>query len=128
MFELLAAHDESGVLRAVAESGLQLIMDADVDGVMGAGRHERAEGRVTHRNGCCDRALDTRLGALNLGAPRLRQGLRVPGFLEPRRTSETGPLPRALVFEPTADKARSSRRGSAAPPPAASMSGFKPWA
>ena len=30
----------------------------------------------------------TRLGALNLRVPKLRQGSYFPGFLEPRRTSE----------------------------------------
>jgi putative transposase len=32
--------------------------------------------------------LKTRLGALNLRVPKLRQGSYFPGFLEPRRTSE----------------------------------------
>jgi len=32
--------------------------------------------------------LKTRLGALNLRVPKLRQGSCFPGFLEPRRTSE----------------------------------------
>ena len=86
--ELLQKHDEGDFLRAVAESVLQLIMEADVDGVIGAGRHERSDGRVTYRNGYRDRALDTRLGTLNLRVPKLRQGSYFPGFLEPRRTSE----------------------------------------
>ena len=86
--ELLEKHDEGDFLRAVAESVLQLIMEADVDGVVGAGRHERSDGRVTYRNGYRDRAFDTRLGTLNLRVPKLRQGSYFPGFLEPRRTSE----------------------------------------
>lgn len=86
--ELLAKHDEGDFLRAVAEAVLQLIMEADVEGVVGASRHERAEGRTTYRNGYRDRSLDTRLGTLNLRVPKLRQGSYFPGFLEPRRTSE----------------------------------------
>lgn len=86
--ELLAKHDEGDFLRAVAESVLQLIMEADVEGVVGASRHERAEGRTTYRNGYRDRSLDTRLGTLNLRVPKLRQGSYFPSFLEPRRTSE----------------------------------------
>ena len=35
-----------------------------------------------------ERALDTRLGTLNLRVPKLRQGSYFPGFLEPRKTSE----------------------------------------
>jgi putative transposase len=86
--ELLEKHDEGDFLRAVAEAVLQLIMEADVEGVIGAGRHERAEARTTYRNGYRERALDTRLGTLNLRVPKLRQGSYFPGFLEPRRTSE----------------------------------------
>jgi transposase-like protein len=86
--ELLEKHDDGGFLRAIAEAVLQLIMETDVEGVIGAGRHERAEGRATRRNGCRERALDTRLGTLNLRVPKLRQGSRFPGFLEPRRTPE----------------------------------------
>ena len=85
---LLEKHDEGDFLRAVAEAVLQLIMETDVEGVIGAGRHERAEGRTTWRNGYRDRSLDTRLGTLNLRVPKLRQGTYFPGFLEPRRTSE----------------------------------------
>ncbi|MEM8758746.1 MAG: IS256 family transposase [Pseudomonadota bacterium] len=86
--ELIEKHDEGDFLRAVAEAVLQLIMETDVEGVIGAGRHERAESRTTYRNGYRDRALDTRLGTLNLRVPKLRQGSYFPGFLEPRRTSE----------------------------------------
>jgi len=70
-------------------SVLQLIMEADVEGLIGAGKHERADQRVTWRNGYRERALDTRLGTLNLKVPKLRQGSYFPGFLEPRKTSET---------------------------------------
>ncbi|SER48006.1 Transposase, Mutator family [Tranquillimonas rosea] len=86
--DLLEKHDEGDFLRAVAEAVLQLIMETDVEGVIGAGRHERAEARTSYRNGYRDRARDTRLGALNLRVPKLRQGSYFPGFLEPRRTSE----------------------------------------
>jgi len=86
--ELLEKHDDGDFLRALAESVLQLLMETDVEGVIGAGRHERAETRTTYRNGYRDRALDTRLGTLNLRVPKLRQGSYFPGFLEPRRTSE----------------------------------------
>ena len=89
--ELLEKHDEGDFLRAVAEAVLQLLMETDVEGVVGAGRHERTEGRTTWRNGYRDRALDTRLGTLNLRVPKLRQGSYfplAPLALEPRRTSE----------------------------------------
>jgi putative transposase len=86
--ELLAKQDQGDFLRAVAEAVLQLIMEADVEGLIGAGKHERADQRTTWRNGYRERALDTRLGTLNLKVPKLRQGSYFPGFLEPRKTSE----------------------------------------
>ena len=86
--ELLAKHDQGDLLRSIAEAVLQLIMEADVDGVIGAGRHERSGDRTTWRNGYRERSLDTRLGTLNLKIPKLRQGTYFPAFLEPRKTAE----------------------------------------
>jgi transposase-like protein len=71
---------------------LQLLMEADVEGLIGAGRYERSGERQNWRNGFRDRTLDTRLGPLQLRIPKLRQGSYFPPFLEPRKTSE-----RALV-------------------------------
>jgi putative transposase len=67
---------------------LQLLMEADVEGLVGAGRHERSPERLNWRNGYRERALDTRLGTLQLRVPKLRQGSYFPPFLEPRKTSE----------------------------------------
>ncbi len=86
--ELLTKQDSGDFLRAVAEAVLRLIMEADVEGLVGAGKHKRADQRTTWRNGYRDRTLDTRLGTLNLKVPKLRQGSYFPGFLEPRKTSE----------------------------------------
>lgn len=89
LVELLQKHDQGDFLRSVAEAVLQMIMEADVEGVIGAGRHERAENRTTWRNGYRDRTLDTRLGTLNLKVPKLRQGSYCPGFLEARNMFRT---------------------------------------
>ena len=86
--ELMAKTGDGDFLRSVAESVLQIIMEADVDGLIGAGRHERSGERSTWRNGYRDRSLDTRLGTLNLKIPKLRTGAYFPGFLEPRKTVE----------------------------------------
>lgn len=86
--ELAAKSGDSDFLRAIAESVLQLIMEADVDGLIGAGRYERGEARQTWRNGYRDRSLDTRLGTLNLKIPKMRSGAYFPGFLEPRKMVE----------------------------------------
>lgn len=49
--ELLAKHDQGDFLRGIAEAVLQLIMETDVEGIIGAGRHERSGDRTTWRNG-----------------------------------------------------------------------------
>ena len=90
--ELLQKAGDADFLRAVAEAVLQLLMEADVEGLVGAGRHERSPERLNYRNGYRERALDTRLGSLQLRIPKLRQGSYFPPFLEPRKVSE-----RALV-------------------------------
>ena len=63
---------------------MHLLMETDVEGLIGAGRHER----TTYRNGYRDRSLDTRLGSLQVRIPKLRQGSYFPPFLEPREMSE----------------------------------------
>lgn len=92
LIELLQKVGEGDFLRTVTESVLQILMEADVEGLIGAGRHERSQERSNYRNGFRERSLDTRLGQLSLRIPKLRQGSYFPPFLEPRKTSE-----RALV-------------------------------
>ena len=58
--KLAAKSGNSDFLRTIAESMLQLFMEADVDDLIGAGRSERRDGRQTWRNGYRDRSLDTR--------------------------------------------------------------------
>jgi transposase-like protein len=86
--DLLQKSGDGDFLRSVAEAVLQILMEADVEGVIGAGRHERSAERLNWRNGYRDRTLDTRLGPLQLRIPKLRQGSYFPPFLEPRKTSE----------------------------------------
>jgi putative transposase len=86
--ELLAKAGDGDFLRNVAEAVVQLLMETDVEGQIGAGRHERTGDRMTWRNGYRDRTLDTRLGPLQLRIPKLRNGSYFPPFLEPRKTSE----------------------------------------
>ena len=76
--ELLEKAGDGDFLRAVAEAVLQLLMENDVEGMIGAGRYERSGERTTWRNGYRDRTLDTRLGALHLRIPKLRQSLPPP--------------------------------------------------
>jgi len=48
---------------------LQLLMEHDVEGVVGAGRYERGDGPQTWRNGCRDRELKTRLPGAETATP-----------------------------------------------------------
>ena len=88
LVELLQKSGDGDFLRAVAEAVLQILMEADVEGLIGAGRHERSAERLNYRNGYRERSLDTRLGSLQLRIPKLRQGSYFPPFLEPRKTAE----------------------------------------
>lgn len=58
----VAKAGDDDFLRVLAESVLQIIMKADVDGLIGAGQHERSGDRTTWRNGYRERALDTPAG------------------------------------------------------------------
>ena len=92
LLETLQKADDGNFLRSLAEAVLQILMEADVEGVIGAGRYERSGERTTWRNGYRERTLDTRLGQLSLKIPKLRTGSYFPPFLEARKTAE-----RALV-------------------------------
>jgi putative transposase len=65
--ELLEKAGEGDFLRSVAEAVLQLLMESDVEGLIGAGRYERSG------SSCI---------------PKLRQGSYIPPFLEARKISE----------------------------------------
>ena len=87
--ELLEKREASSdFLRDTFTFLLQELMEQEVNGRCGAERHARSDGRITHRNGCRDRLLETRLGRVDLKVPKLREGSYFPGFLEPRRMSE----------------------------------------
>lgn len=88
LIEALQKADDGNFLRSLAETVLQILMEADVEGMIGAGRYERSGERSTWRNGYRDRTLDTRLGQLNLRIPKLRTGSYFPPFLEARKTTE----------------------------------------
>jgi hypothetical protein len=88
--ELVQKVGEGDFLRPIAEAVLQLLMGDDVEGLIGAARHERSAERLNYRNGYRERALDTRLGPVQRRIPKLRQGSYFPPFLESRKMTETG--------------------------------------
>ncbi len=66
----------------------QAIMEMEVEDHVGAARHERTLGRKGQRNGYRERVWDTRVGAVELKVPRVRDSSYFPSLLEPRRRAE----------------------------------------
>lgn len=63
----------------------QALIDAEAEGVIGAGVWERSEARTATRNGSRPRVLSTTAGDLHLRIPKLRTGSFFPSLLERRR-------------------------------------------
>jgi putative transposase len=80
LIELLQKSEDGDFLRSVAEAVLQLLMEADVEGLIGTARHERSAERLNYRNGYRERTFETRLGPLSLCVPKLRQESYFPVF------------------------------------------------
>jgi transposase-like protein len=78
----------SDLLAEMVKMAAELLMDADVDVLCGAGYKERSESRVNSRNAHRSRRWDTRAGTINLEIPKLRKGSYTPSLLEPRRRAE----------------------------------------
>jgi len=78
----------SDLLAEMVKMAAELLMDADVDILGGAGYGERSPERVNSRNGHRERRWDTRAGTVMLDVPKLRRGSYLPSLLEPRRRAE----------------------------------------
>ena len=77
------------LVREMVRAFAQQLMSAEVEAVCGAGYRERTPDRLTARNGYRARAWDTRVGTIELGVPRLREGSYFPDWLlVPRRRAE----------------------------------------
>jgi putative transposase len=63
---------EPGGAKRLLEHLLAAAMEDEVGRHLGAGRHERVEGRRGYRNGYKPRTLKTRVGALDLAVPQVR--------------------------------------------------------
>jgi putative transposase len=85
--------DGSDLLREMVKTFAERLMAADAEVLCNAGYGEVTPERTNHRNGYRARALDTRVGSMEIAIPKLRQGSYFPDWLiEPRRRAE-----RALV-------------------------------
>jgi putative transposase len=85
--------DGSDLLREMVRTFAERLMAAEVEVLCNAGYGEVTPERTNLRNGYRSRALDTRVGSMEVAIPKLRRGSYFPDWLfEPRRRAE-----RALV-------------------------------
>lgn len=75
-------------LRAMLANVLAGVMSAEATSLCGAEYGSRSPERSNQRNGYRRRALETRLGTIDLEIPRLRRESYLPSFIEPRRRWE----------------------------------------
>ena len=64
------------------------LMEAEVEGKLGAEKSERSEGRQGYRSGYRVRRFDTRMGTMYLMVPKIRNGGYIPFFVEAKKRSE----------------------------------------
>jgi len=70
--QLNGIFQEKDGLKRVLQVLLEVAMEQEVRGHLGAGYHERSTGRRGHRNGYKSRHLKTRVGELDLEVPQVR--------------------------------------------------------
>jgi putative transposase len=85
LLEAFRAGDSVDLIRESVRLVMQELIEAEASEVIGAGRYERTETRVTDRNGSRPRLVTTQAGDVQLRIPKLRKGSLFPTILEPRR-------------------------------------------
>jgi putative transposase len=88
LLEAFRAGDGVDLVRESVRLVMQELIEAEASEVIGAGRYERTETRVTDRNGSRPRLVTTQAGDVQLRIPKLRKGSFFPMILEPRRRIE----------------------------------------
>lgn len=85
LLDAFRAGDGVDLIRESVRLVLQELIEVEAAEAIGAARYERADTRVTERNGHRPRLLATQAGDIELGIPKLRTGSFFPSILEPRR-------------------------------------------
>lgn len=85
--DALKSADAGAVFAELIRSGLQWLIEAEATAMIGAGRYQRSEGRVVHRNGHPPTTVSTTSGDVEVQIPKLRSGSFFPSLLERRRRS-----------------------------------------
>ena len=85
VLDALQRGEAMDVVRELTRIAMQDLIETEFTTKIGAGRYERSEERVTHRNGSRPRLLSTKAGDMELRIPTMREGTLFPALLEPRR-------------------------------------------
>src|SRR5215210_330380 len=85
LLEAFRAGEGVDLIRESVRLVMQELIETEATEQIGAGRSERAESRVTDRNGSRPRLVATQAGDIELRIPKLRKGSFFPAILEPRR-------------------------------------------
>ena len=85
LLEAFRAGEGVDLVRESVRLVMQELIETEATEQIGAGRYERSESRVTHRNGSRPRLVATQAGDVELRIPKLRKGSFFPVILEPRR-------------------------------------------
>jgi putative transposase len=85
LLDAFRAGEGVDLIRDAVQLVLQELIETEATEQIGAARYERAEGRITERNGARHRLLTTQAGDVELRIPKLRKGSFFPSILEPRR-------------------------------------------
>ena len=72
--QALSMIDDMKFLQEVVRRDLQLMLEAEMAGHIGAERYERTEGRSGQRNGYKPRQINLRVGTIELAVPQARDG------------------------------------------------------
>ena len=80
--------NHSAMLVQALARALGSVMESEAAALCGAEFGARSDERSNTRNGYRERALETRMGTVDLRIPKLREGSYLPSFLEPRRRWE----------------------------------------
>jgi putative transposase len=85
LLDAFRAGEGVDLIRDAVQLVLQELIETEATERIGATRYERADSRVTERNGARPRLLTTQAGDVELRIPKLRKGSFFPSILEPRR-------------------------------------------
>ena len=83
--DALTGADSASVFAELIRTGLQALIEAEATDKLGAGRYERTDNRITHRNGHRTKTVSTTSGDVEVKIPKLRSGSFFPSLLERRR-------------------------------------------